>query len=56
MQPIHNLRSAVCYSAGGTDVSYVFADGKMLLDKGQLTTIDIEKVYFEIGKCVKRIF
>ena len=56
MQPIHNLRLAVCYSAGGTDVSYVFADGKMLLDKGQLTTIDIEKVYFEIGKCVKRIF
>ncbi len=56
MQPASNLRSAVCYSAGGGDVTYVFADGKMLFDKGQFTTIDIEKVYFEIDKCVKRIF
>ncbi len=56
MQPVHNLRSAVCYSAGGGDVTHVFADGKMLLDKGQFTTIDIEKVYFETGNCVKRIF
>ncbi|MBR2472041.1 MAG: amidohydrolase [Clostridia bacterium] len=56
MQPVHNLRSAVCYSAGGGDVMYVFADGKMLFDNGSFTTIDIEKVYFEIGKCVKRIF
>ncbi len=56
MRPVHNLRSAVCYSAGGGDVSYVFADGKMLLDNGKFTTIDIEKVYFEIEKCIKRIF
>ena len=56
MKPVHNLRSAVCYSAGGGDVTHVFADGKMLLDNGKFTTIDIEKVYFEIDKCVKRIF
>ncbi|MBQ9096813.1 MAG: amidohydrolase [Clostridia bacterium] len=56
MRPVHNMRSAVCYSAGGGDVTHVFADGKMLLDKGQFTTIDIEKVYFEIDKCIKRIF
>lgn len=42
--PRHNLAANVLYSARGGDVNYVIVDGKVLLRKGELTTLDEEKI------------
>lgn len=42
--PRHNLAANVLHSAGTGDVAYVIVDGKMLLRKGELTTLDEEKI------------
>ncbi len=53
--PINNPLSAVVYSAQGSDVDTVIIDGKVILDKGNLTTIDEELVKHEVGRIVERI-
>lgn len=42
--PRHNLAANVLHSARGGDVNYVIVDGKVLLRKGELTTLDQEKI------------
>jgi len=40
LTPINNIFSALVYSAKSTDVDTVFCKGKVLMQNGQLTTID----------------
>ncbi len=42
--PRHDLAANVLHAARGGDVNYVFVDGKMLLHKGELTTLDEEQI------------
>lgn len=42
--PRHNLAANVVHSARGGDVNYVIVNGKVLLRKGELTTLDEEKI------------
>ncbi len=56
LHPQHDLISNVVYSANGGDVAYTIVDGKILLDKGHLTTMDEERIFYEVGKKIKSLF
>lgn len=46
--PKNDRISLLTYSARGADVDTVLVDGKILLDKGQFTTIDEERLMYEV--------
>jgi len=48
--PRHNMAANVIYSSHPDDISYVICDGKVLLSKGDLITIDEERVMYEAEK------
>lgn len=51
--PRHDRTSLLVYAASSADVDTVLVDGNILLRKGELTTIDLEKVTAEVGQCLK---
>ncbi|MBR4993165.1 MAG: amidohydrolase [Lachnospiraceae bacterium] len=55
MQPVNNLIASLSYSADGTEVETVFVDGKKVVDKGRVTTLDEEKVYEKVNEIIKRL-
>lgn len=48
--PVHDYLSNLVYAAKGSDVELVMVAGKVLVDGGQLTTIDQEKLFTEVNK------
>ena len=52
--PNNNIVSSLCYSANGSEVSSVMINGKFVMKDRELTTIDLEKVYFEVERIVKK--
>ncbi|MBO6305844.1 MAG: amidohydrolase family protein, partial [Selenomonadaceae bacterium] len=54
-RPHYNLASNLVYSANAGDTDTVIVDGKILMENKRLTTIDEEKVYAEVDKCVARL-
>ena len=56
LKPLHNLCSALVYSAQGSDVSMTMVDGRILYQDGEFKTIDREKVYYHLEKVCKRLF
>ena len=55
MHPIHNLTNNLVYSASGSDIVLTMADGKVLYEKGEYKTIDIEKTIFEAARATEKI-
>lgn len=55
MHPVHNLINNLVYSSSGSDVIMTLADGKVLYEKGEYTTIDIEKTISQVEKATGRI-
>lgn len=53
--PRNDLLAALCYSARGTEVETAIVDGRILYDKGEFTSIDKEKVCYNVEKTYKRI-
>lgn len=45
--PNHNLSANIVYASHPSDIEYVICGGKILLDKGILTTLDEEKIKYE---------
>ncbi|MBP5652412.1 MAG: hypothetical protein J6X17_03205, partial [Lachnospiraceae bacterium] len=50
----NNLISALIYSANGSEVDTVIVNGKILMEHKVLTTIDEERVYFEMNRIGER--
>ena len=50
--PVHSPYSTVAYSAKGSDVVLTMVRGKILYEQGQYTTIDMEKLNYEINSYV----
>lgn len=50
LAPRHNLAANIVHSAQGSDVNYVIVDGQVLLRKGELTTLDQEKIMRHVEK------
>ena len=55
MQPIFDSVNNVVYSANGSDVELTMIDGKIVYEKGEFKTIDIEKAMYMVNKSAKRI-
>lgn len=53
--PFNNSISALVYSASGAEVDTVIVNGKILMENRILTSIDEEKVYFEVNRIAKRL-
>lgn len=49
MQPIYNLLTNIIYSANQSNIYLTMVDGEILYRNGEYTTIDIEKVKFEVN-------
>lgn len=55
MHPVHKMANNLVYSASGSDVLLTMADGKVLYEKGEYKTIDIEKTIFEAARATEKI-
>ncbi len=53
--PNTNLISALSYSANGSEVETVIINGKIVLKNGVFTTIDTEKLFFNVKSLCKRL-
>lgn len=53
--PRHDRVSLLVYAASAQDVDTVLVDGRVLLQNKELTTIDLEKVIFEVNRCIEYV-
>ena len=49
-RPVFDLYASVVYSMEAGDVRLTMADGKILYENGEYTTIDMERVMTEAGR------
>ncbi|MDO4489865.1 MAG: amidohydrolase [Lachnospiraceae bacterium] len=52
--PNNNIISSLCYSANGSEVVSSMINGKFVMRKNELLTIDTERVYFEVEELAKQ--
>ena len=50
LKPLHNITSALAYSAQGSDVCMTMVDGRILYQDGEFKTIDKEKVFYYLDR------
>lgn len=55
-KPCYDTYSTLSYSANSSNVLLTMADGKILYQNGEFTTIDIEKVKFDFDNTCKHYF
>ena len=55
MHPVHDMASNIVYAANSGNIEMTVVDGKVLYEKGEYKTIDIEKTIFETEKSTKEI-
>lgn len=55
MQPIHNITKNIVYSGSKDCVRLTMVNGKILYENGSFPTLDIEKIYSQAAKTIKRI-
>ena len=55
LRPRHDLTSLVVYSAKASDVDTVLVHGKVLVDGGELLTVDLERVEHEVEERARRL-
>ncbi len=55
MNPVHNMLNNLVLSATDSEILMTMVDGKILYEKGQLLTIDVEKTVHEVERVVKDI-
>ncbi len=55
MTPMHDPTAQVVYAASAADVDLVLVDGRLVLEKGELKTIDEAKVRAEAARCAARL-
>ena len=53
--PRHNLTSLLAYSGRSGSVDTVLVAGKVLLEKGEVKTLDEERILFEAQRCAERL-
>lgn len=55
LTPMHDPLAQTVYAASAGDVDLVMVNGKILLEKGELKTLDEEKIRFEASRCAERL-
>ncbi len=56
LNPLYNPLGHLVYAAAAADVSLVMVDGQILVDKGELTGLDEERIIYEASKLAYRLF
>lgn len=56
LRPVIDEKALVTYSAQNSDVCMTMVDGKTLYANGEYTTLDKEKIYYDIEKAVKKLY
>ncbi|MEG0876138.1 MAG: amidohydrolase [Oscillospiraceae bacterium] len=54
--PIGDPRAALCYSSAGLSAETVLVNGRILLENGEYTSIDSDRVIYEIRAMCKRLY
>lgn len=55
LTPMHNPLAHLVYASAAADVDLVMVDGRLLLERGELKTLDEEKIRYESARCAKRL-
>lgn len=55
MYPDFDIMNNLVYSAEKSDVILTMIDGRVLYKNGEYTSIDIEKIGYEVNKIVKEV-
>lgn len=55
MNPCHNVLSNLMYAATGQAVKMTMVDGRILYENGTYTTLDLERIVFEVQRHVEDI-
>lgn len=55
MQPMHDLAAALVLSVKSSDVSTVLVDGRVVVEDGKLTTLDLEPAIAELNRRVPEL-
>ncbi|MEM2740271.1 MAG: amidohydrolase [Candidatus Bathyarchaeia archaeon] len=55
LTPLYDEYSHIIYAARGSDVRYVLVDGKLVVDEGCITTVDVEWLLEEAVKARDRV-
>lgn len=55
LYPDFDILNNIVYSAEKSDVALTMVDGEVLYKNGEFTTIDIEKIGFEVNRIVKEV-
>ncbi len=50
-----DILALICYSAQASDVTMTMADGRILYENGEYTTLDIEKIRYEFAQALERL-
>ena len=53
--PRNDLASQLVYSAHADSASTVLVDGRVLMEDGELLTLDKERIFYEAQKCAERL-
>ncbi len=53
--PMNHPEAALAYSANGSEVDTVIVDGRIMMEKRRLKTIDEEHVYYAVNRTAKRL-
>ncbi len=54
LTPLWDTLSHIVYSSSAFDIKTMIVDGRLIMDKGEILTLDEEEVYFEINRRFKR--
>lgn len=53
MLPCHDVLSNLLFSAGTDALEMTMVDGCILYRNGEFATLDIERIRYRVGRCVK---
>lgn len=56
LRPVIDEKALITYSAQSSDVCMTMVDGKILYENGEYTTLDKEKIYFDVEKAIKKLY
>lgn len=56
LRPVIDEKALITYSAQSSDVCMTMVDGKILYENGEYTTLDEEKIYFDVEKAIKKLY
>ena len=55
MRPVNDPVAALCYSATGFETDTVIVNGRVTVEKGEMTDVDVAEIYAKVEKICERL-